>query len=168
MSNRVLLLFFALRWALLPAVVHGRGARPGILPGLEGLDRTQAESARPQGHGYRGGSSPKRPDGLLLRGADVRPPDSQTVEFDITNLSNDVIQYEIDGRVLPLPPRSKRTHQTCWSPELAFQWPDTQKRAAVQPNNGEHYAIVQEDTGQFRLRASDPVEKPGRWGKAVP
>jgi uncharacterized protein YkwD len=79
-------------------------------------------------------------------------PRSQMIEFQITNHANAVVQYEIGGQMLNLPPRLTRTHQQCLTDALIVHWPDGQAQTTVQPNNQDHYIIVQADTGQFRLR----------------
>jgi uncharacterized protein YkwD len=79
-------------------------------------------------------------------------PKSQMIEFQITNQSNVVIEYEIGGQKLSLPPWSTRTHQQCRSAEVTFQGLDMPERPTVQPHDGDHYAIVQEDSGIFRLQ----------------
>jgi uncharacterized protein YkwD len=79
-------------------------------------------------------------------------PKSEMIEFQITNQSNAVIEYEVSGKKLSLPPGSTRTHQQCRSVEVSLQWPDTQERTTVQPDNSDHYAIAQGETGTFRLQ----------------
>jgi hypothetical protein len=79
---------------------------------------------------------------------------SQTamIEFQITNRTDTPISYALDGQTFPLPPRSMRTHQQCQAAEITFRWPGKQEQTAVQPQPGDHYTIVQEDAGAFRLQ----------------
>jgi hypothetical protein len=79
-------------------------------------------------------------------------PQSQTVEFQITNQADAVIQYEVGGQMLSLPPQFTRTHQQCLTAALIMHWSDGQEPTTVQPKNQDHYVIVQMDTGQFRLQ----------------
>jgi uncharacterized protein YkwD len=76
-------------------------------------------------------------------------PASQMLEFQITNQSPAPIQYEIDGRMMPLPPRATRMHQQCRAAEVIFHWPDSSERTTVQPHHGDHYVIVRDDSGNF-------------------
>lgn len=78
-------------------------------------------------------------------------PKSKFIEFQVTNNSDTVIQYEIAGRTFPLPPRVTRTHGRCRPAELTVQWPAEQESTAVQPNDGDHYTVVR-DNGSFRLK----------------
>lgn len=78
-------------------------------------------------------------------------PKSLSIEFQITNNSTTAIEYKLGRRTFPLPPRHVRTHQMCHPEELIFRWPGKQKSTAVQPNNGDRYAIQKEDE-KFQVR----------------
>jgi uncharacterized protein YkwD len=79
-------------------------------------------------------------------------PASERIEFQLSNHANVVIQYAIGERMFTLPPRYTRTHQQCRATVLTVHWPDGQEQPTVRPNTQDHYAIVQEDGGQFRLQ----------------
>jgi uncharacterized protein YkwD len=78
-------------------------------------------------------------------------PTSQQIEFQITNTSNVVIPYTIDGQMMSLLPQSTHIHQQCRPAEVTFYWPDTQEQKTVHPKSGNRYTIVRGDAGQFRL-----------------
>jgi uncharacterized protein YkwD len=80
-----------------------------------------------------------------------RPP-TEMIEFQITNRTDTPITYAMDGQTFPLPPRSTRTHQQCQSAEISFQWPGKPEQTEVQPQPGDHYTIIQENGGAFRLQ----------------
>lgn len=85
-------------------------------------------------------------------------PSSQRIEFQIANHSDATIQYAIGTRTFSLPPQYTRTHQRCGPAELTFQWPDgpdmapKQGRKTLQPNNGERYTIIRQESGEFSVR----------------
>jgi uncharacterized protein YkwD len=79
-------------------------------------------------------------------------PTSQMLEFQITNQATTVIQYEVDGHMMPLPPQSTRTHQQCRPVEVIFHWPDRSERTTVHPHHSERYVIVQDDSGRLKVR----------------
>jgi uncharacterized protein YkwD len=79
-------------------------------------------------------------------------PQSQRLEFQITNHSTTEIPYAIGDRTLPLPPQYTRTHQRCRPVTLTFQWPDKQESTTVEPQHGARYVIVQGDAGKFTLQ----------------
>ncbi len=79
-------------------------------------------------------------------------PKTEVIEFQITNHTDSLITYAIEGQTFPLPSRSTRTHQQCRPGEITFQWPGKQERSTVQPQHGDQYTIVQGDAGPFRLQ----------------
>ncbi|MEX2174679.1 MAG: CAP domain-containing protein [Pirellulaceae bacterium] len=79
-------------------------------------------------------------------------PESKRIEFQITNQSNAVIEYDLGGKTFPLPPRLTRTHHRCRPAELIIQWPEEQESTALQPSRGGHYTIVRQDSGKLRVR----------------
>jgi uncharacterized protein YkwD len=79
-------------------------------------------------------------------------PQTETIEFQVTNRTDTLIPYAIEDQTLSLPPRATRTHQQCRLVEITFQWPGKQERTTVQPQPGDHYTIVQDDAGAFRLQ----------------
>ena len=79
-------------------------------------------------------------------------PQTEMIEFQITNRTETPISYAMEGQTFPLPPRSTRTHQQCQSAEITFQWPEKQEQTVVQPQPGDQYTIVQGDAGLFRLQ----------------
>jgi uncharacterized protein YkwD len=79
-------------------------------------------------------------------------PQTEVIEFQITNRADAPISYAMEGQTFPLPPRTTRTHQQCQPAEITFQWPGKQEQTAVQPQRGDHYTIVQENAGAFRLQ----------------
>ena len=79
-------------------------------------------------------------------------PKSMSIEFQITNNSDAVIQYGIGSQTFPLPPRLTRTHQRCRPTELIIQWPDEQESTAVQTRSGDHYTIVRQESGKLHIQ----------------
>ena len=79
-------------------------------------------------------------------------PQTEMIEFQITNRTGTPISYALGGQSFPLPPRSTRTHQQCQPAEITFQWPGKQGQSVVQPQPGDHYTIVQEHAGAFSLQ----------------
>jgi hypothetical protein len=49
-------------------------------------------------------------------------PTSQQIAFQITNTSDLVNQYTIDGQTLFLPPQATHTHQPCRPAEVTIHW----------------------------------------------
>jgi uncharacterized protein YkwD len=80
-------------------------------------------------------------------------PMSQQIEFQVTNHTDTIMTYAIEGQLFPLPPRTTRTHQQCRPPEVTFHWPGPQEQTTVHPNHGDRYTIVRGDAGAFRLES---------------
>ena len=78
-------------------------------------------------------------------------PQSKMITFEIVNRSTADLHYEIAGRTFPLPPGFSRTHGRCQPVEVATQWPDERERTIVQPQNGNRYTIVEEDSRRLTI-----------------
>jgi hypothetical protein len=77
-------------------------------------------------------------------------PKSAAIEFQIENRSDAAVEYTVDGRTFPLPPRYARTHLRCRPAKVAFGF----REQSVEPVNGSHYTII-ESAGQLELRTQD-------------
>ena len=79
-------------------------------------------------------------------------PKSLRIEFQISNDSDATIEYDLGKRSFSLPPRYTRTHQRCRPTELIIQWSAERESTALQPNDGDHYTIVRQESGKLRVR----------------
>ncbi|MGH6612173.1 MAG: CAP domain-containing protein [Burkholderiaceae bacterium] len=74
-------------------------------------------------------------------------PKSQTIRFSVANRAGVPIEYSLDQRTFPLPPRATRTHQSCRSSTL--NWRGT----TVEPRDGQNLVITQDD-GTLQLKTN--------------
>lgn len=78
-------------------------------------------------------------------------PQAAQFEFQITNMAEAVIRYQLDDEEFRLPPRYTRTHQRCIPTQLTWQWPNQQAASTLQPGDKDHYTVVQDDAGKFQV-----------------
>lgn len=81
-------------------------------------------------------------------------PKSASVNFDIANRSDAVVQYELDGSTFALPPRVTRTHRGCFEGTLKLLWTDGGTSPGFRPRNGVHYTVVRDQGGVLRLQTN--------------
>jgi hypothetical protein len=71
-------------------------------------------------------------------------PKSKVIGFKITNEAGVEVEYQIEDRKFPLPPRTTRMHEHCRPPKVTFRWPNRDDTTAVTPANGEHHVVFEE------------------------
>lgn len=81
-------------------------------------------------------------------------PQSAQFEFQITNMAETVIRYQLGDEEFRLPPRYTRTHQRCTPTQLTWQWPNQQVASTLQSGDEDHYTVVQAASGEFQVRKS--------------
>lgn len=88
-------------------------------------------------------------------------PQSQAIEFKLTNESETEIRYRLGERSFPLPPRYTRTHRVCRPPELTLlsaDGPDDGAQRApresktVHPEKGDHFVVERTEAGELTIR----------------
>lgn len=73
-------------------------------------------------------------------------PQSEAIEFVISNRSDAEAAYSISDREFTLPPRYSRTHQRCRPSKLQFKITAADKTLKqVEPSDGDQYVIEEED-----------------------
>jgi uncharacterized protein YkwD len=73
-------------------------------------------------------------------------PWSETFKFRVTNRSADTIRYEFRKRTIALGPKQMRTHESCASGELKFNWSRQQQPTTVAPRDGDRFTVI--DSGR--------------------
>lgn len=80
-------------------------------------------------------------------------PRSLVNEFSIRNASAATVRYAIQAETFSLPPRYTRTHQRCQPATVRLQWPTAQTSVTLQPDDGAHYTITQDEAGAFQVES---------------
>jgi uncharacterized protein YkwD len=78
-------------------------------------------------------------------------PKSAQFPFSISNRADAVVRYRLGEHVFELAPRVTRTHKLCLATELALAQVEEDAASRVTPNGGEHYRIVSDGSGRWRL-----------------
>lgn len=85
-------------------------------------------------------------------------PESQAIDFKVTNRAGSEIRYRIGEKTYPLPPRYTRTHHRCQPADLTFLPPadtktkDDEAGRTVQPERGDHFTVTSIKDGKIELR----------------
>lgn len=80
-------------------------------------------------------------------------PRSLVNEFSISNASDVTIHYAIQEETFSLPSRYTRTHQRCQPATVRLRWPTEQASVTIQPADGAHYTITQDQAGEFQVES---------------
>ena len=81
-------------------------------------------------------------------------PRSDSIEFRISNESRTEVSYRLDGETFPLPPRYRRTHEQCRPAELRLQLPGERDAETIEPQDGDAFTVVADDSGRLSLRGA--------------
>ncbi len=68
-------------------------------------------------------------------------PFSKRIEFRVANASPVAVEYELNGKPFPLPPRATRVHQECRAARLTVRLPGERQPTTVQPADGDRFDI---------------------------
>ncbi len=88
-------------------------------------------------------------------------PESQKIEFTLTNESAAEIHYTIGDHTFPLPPHLIRTHSSCRPADVTIHWPGAEGRTqVVHPQNGEEFVVSGgDDQLELKRVARPPAAK---------
>lgn len=82
-------------------------------------------------------------------------PASQVVEFRIANRTESEMSYRLGITTFPLDPMQTRTHKQCRTEELIFNFPRQSRSTAYRPKQGDRFAVVRLESGEFRVVARE-------------
>jgi uncharacterized protein YkwD len=87
---------------------------------------------------------------------DFGRPKSKEIVFKITNSSDSLVKYTIDGKEFSIDPGYTITYEHCRPPQVRFPLPDPQSSArteniTLQPRNGGHYVIRKDKSGHIKV-----------------
>jgi uncharacterized protein YkwD len=85
---------------------------------------------------------------------DFGRPKSKEIVFQITNLTDSTVAYDVDGKSFSVGPHYTITHRRCRPPRLEFQWADSQEAASqargeFHPQNHSHYVVRRDQAGKY-------------------
>ncbi len=81
-------------------------------------------------------------------------PESAVIRFEISNQTQDTLQYELGERRLELPPQYTRIHKRCRAVELTFLATEQteQERQTIEPRSGDRLKVVQTADGRREIQ----------------
>jgi uncharacterized protein YkwD len=82
---------------------------------------------------------------------DFGRPQSDRLEFSVTNDADATVKYRIESRTFPLPPGYTRTHEMCRPAPVTFRWSNADG-PTLRPAGGDHLDVVRSSDGKFAVK----------------